>query len=164
MHPTAPDVALAELKHWLAITTTADDAGLAALLLSALDMCEAFTGQRPLVADVEEGVAADGTWQALLSRPVIAIGPVDLPASQYEIDIDLHGVGRIRARAPGVRHVSVTLTAGIAGEWSGLPQALRHGVVRLAAALFRNREGDPSPVPPAAVAALWQPYRRMALS
>ena len=46
--------ALDELKSWLAITTTRDDACLVTLLHAALDMCEAFTGLMPLAAICEE--------------------------------------------------------------------------------------------------------------
>ena len=46
--------------------------------------------------------------------------------------------------------------------WADLPESLRHGVVRLAAHHFRQRESDSTLLmPPAAIAALWRPWRRM---
>ena len=53
----------------------------------------------------------------------------------------------------------------LTSEWSALPQGLRHGVIRLAAHLYRERD-DPSgaAIPPAGVAALWQPWRQMRLT
>ena len=57
--------------------------------------------------------------------------------------------------------VEVDLTAGIAADWTSLPDALRQGIVRLAAHLFVEREnGVPAP---AIVTALWRPWRRMRL-
>lgn len=52
-------------------------------------------------------------------------------------------------------------------EWADLPEAVRHGIIRLAAHLYRerDRDGDGAPVaPPAAVAALWRPWRAMRLA
>ena len=46
--------ALAELKLWLGVTTTADDAPLTGLLAAALETCEGFTGLMPLEAVCEE--------------------------------------------------------------------------------------------------------------
>ena len=51
-----PPAALAELKDWLGITSTADDAGLSALLATALDVCTDFIGLMPLACTVEENV------------------------------------------------------------------------------------------------------------
>jgi uncharacterized phiE125 gp8 family phage protein len=68
-------------------------------------------------------------------------------------------------RAGTAARVAVRFTAGLAADWSGLPDGLRQGVLRLAAAQYRERETDgPPPGPPAAVAALWRPWRRMRLA
>lgn len=49
-----------------------------------------------------------------------------------------------------------------ASEWADLPEAVRHGIVRLAAHQFRQRDDDRGAgLPPAAVAALWRPFRRL---
>ena len=43
--------------------------------------------------------------------------------------------------------------------------ALRHGIIRLAAHQHREREtSGPGPLPPAAIAALWRPWRRMRMA
>jgi uncharacterized phiE125 gp8 family phage protein len=67
---------------------------------------------------------------------------------------------------PGIAgRVAVRFTAGLAPDWAALPEALRHGVLRLAAHQYRQREGDQqSALPPAAVAALWRPWRRLRLA
>ena len=170
-----PAAALGELKQWLAISTPAQDEALGGLLNGAIDMCEAFVGQRPIEAEMRETVVADGTWQTLLTRPLRSIDRVEALASdgsvgsaldmrRYEIDIDLEAVGRVRAREPGVEAVAVHFRAGMAPDWPGLPASIRHGIVRLAAAMFRARDEAEAPAAlPASVAALWQPYRRMGL-
>lgn len=47
--------------------------------------------------------------------------------------------------------------------WQDLPQPLRHGIIRHAAHQYRERDAGPAETPPAAVAALWRPYRRIRL-
>jgi hypothetical protein len=51
---------------------------------------------------------------------------------------------------------------GAAETWDAVPAPVAQGVAMLAAHLFDHRESDA--LPPAAVAALWRPYRRMRLS
>jgi hypothetical protein len=46
--------------------------------------------------------------------------------------------------------------------WEGVPSPVRHGVAMLIQHLFEDREG--ARMPPAAVAALWRPYRVVRLS
>jgi uncharacterized phiE125 gp8 family phage protein len=57
----------------------------------------------------------------------------------------------------------VGYSAGIAEEWSGVPEPLRQGIVRLAAHLYTHRDSADDAGPPAVVTALWRPYRRMRL-
>ena len=49
-----------------------------------------------------------------------------------------------------------------AGTWDGVPAPVRHGGAMLVQHLFEDR--NRSAAPPAAVAALWRPYRVMRLS
>lgn len=174
--PVLPGAALAELKQWLGISAPHDDAGLATLLRAALDMCEAFTGILPIEAACEETLPAASAWQALSTRPVHAITMVDglpadgarfaLPAANYAIDIEADGTGKVLVMNPAsAGRVVVRFTAGLAGEWEDLPEALRHGMIRLAAHQHRARDDDRAgPVPPASVAALWRPWRRLRLT
>ena len=171
-----PASALAELKQWLGISTTHDDALLSALLRAALDMCEAFTGPMPLEAECEEIIPVRGGWLPLSARPVQAItalagvmpdgSQVAMAPGDYEFDLDADGIGRLRLlRRGNATNLAVRFIAGLSPGWSSLPEALRHGIIRLAAHQHREREGSgASPQPPAAVAALWQPWRRMRLS
>jgi uncharacterized phiE125 gp8 family phage protein len=171
-----PASALAELKLWLGISTTHDDALLTALLRAALDMCEAFTGLMPLEAECEEVIPARGGWLPLSVRPVQAITAASgvmpngsqtaLAAGDYELDLDADGTGRLRLFNRGnATNLAVRFVAGLVPGWDSLPDALRHGIVRLAAHQHRERESSgAAPQPPAAVAALWQPWRRMRLA
>ena len=167
--------ALDELKSWLAVTTSRDDSTLMALLRAALDMCEAFTGQVPLEALFEETLRASTEWQVLTTRPVLAVTGVEafieggqrtpIPSTEYAFELEADGSARIRfLRVRDARRFAVHFTAGLAADWAGLPEGLQHGVLRLAAHLYSQRDGDHARnAPPAAVAALWQPWRRMRL-
>ena len=53
--------------------------------------------------------------------------------------------------------------AGLATEPNGVPEPLRQGILRLVAHLFTTRDGSGGE-PPAAVGALWRPYRKMRLA
>ncbi|MBB4860052.1 putative phiE125 gp8 family phage protein [Novosphingobium chloroacetimidivorans] len=170
-----PGSALAELKQWLGITINADDAPLRALLASALETAESFTGSMLLEQTCEERLPSHACWQALGTRPVQAIVAVDqvdgdgtrtlLDADRYEIDLRADGTGALRIRFPRAGRIAVRFVAGLAPEWDGLPEALRHGVVRLAAHQHREREGSgAAPLPPASVVALWRPWRRLRLA
>ncbi len=180
--PALPASALAELKEWLGINTTREDALLSHLLTASLDICEAYTAARPIVADVEEiwpvrqvGVSRTG-WQPLSTRPVGSIASLEavaidgsrrtLATGEYEIEIDADGAGRFRLiAAVAESRVAVRFTAGLADSWITLPDALRQGAIRLAAHHHRQREsGNADTAPPRAVAALWQPWRRVRLS
>lgn len=168
--------ALSELKDWLGITLPADDAQLTQVLRASLELCEDFTGIMPLQQDCEAVLPVSSSWQALAARPVQAITAVDglpaegarfaLPAANYAIELDADGGGRVLIHNPGAAgRVAVRFTAGLATDWASLPDGLRHGLLRLAAFQYRQREGDPAAaLLPAAVAALWRPWRRLRLA
>jgi uncharacterized phiE125 gp8 family phage protein len=174
--PALPPAALAELKEWLGISAAQDDAPLTALLRAALAACEGFTGLMPIEALVEEVLPASGVWQMLFTRPVRTIVALDtiaadgtrsaLPNTAYTAEIDADGGGRVMVPSPGeARRIAVRFTAGVAPDWDSLPEALRHGMLRLAAHQHRERDSaGAAPFPPAAVAALWRPWRRMRLT
>ena len=171
--PVLSPAALGELKQWLAISTPGDDAALTALLRTALETCEAFTGLTPLAAECEEVLPASAAWQGLATRPVQAVTGVEgIPAEggrfalapeDYAIELDADGGALVRVLRQGAAgRVAVRFTAGLAAGWAELPDGLRHGVLRLAAHHYREREsGSARAMPPAAVAALWRPWRRM---
>jgi len=165
---------LAELKAYLRIETEGEDAVLAGLLRGAAALCEQFVGQWLVARSARETVAGTGGWQRLSARPVLAIESVAavdadgaseaLPVEAYAIDIDAAGDGWVRStRAGDGRVLAVRSRAGMAGEWNGVPEALRQGIVRLAADHYLAR-GTESATPPAVVSALWRPFRRMRLA
>ena len=174
--PLLADAALAELKDWLAITTTRGDDTLTALLRAALDTCEAFTGLMPLETGCEEVLPDRYDWQGISAAPVVAITGVarlatdgtrfPLPVDGYLIDITAEGCGRVRlTRAIAESRIVVRFDAGLAPDWASLPEGLRHGIIRLAAHQYRDRDsGEANHAPPRAVAAMWQPWRRMRLA
>lgn len=164
--------ALDEIKAWLGITITSDDAQLSALLHAALDLCEAFTGQMPLEALCEETVAPSPDWQRLSTRPVMAVTGIEalgldnsrtpIATEDYAFELEADGSAMIRILLPRqCRRFAVRYTAGLASDWAHLPDGIRQGVLRLAAYHYRQR--DEAGQRPAAVAALWQPWRRMRL-
>ena len=167
--------ALLELKQWLGISNSGEDIQLTALLRASLDMCEAFTGQMPLESTCEETLERSRTWAMLQSLPIRAMTSVDrlerdgarapIASDEYEMDIDAAGVGSIRITgAPDVPRIVVRFVSGIAADWNALPGGLRHGIIRLAAHLHRERDAEEAPGPPASIAALWRPWRRMRLA
>lgn len=169
-----PAAALDELKQWLSVRSSTDDAALTGLLRTALEICEAFTGSVPIACTCEQVLPASGEWQALASRPVQVISGIEaIPAEgpryalapdAYEIDLTADGAGLVRiARQGNAGRVAVRFVAGIAPAWEMLPEGLRHGVIRLAAHHWRMRDSGADTAPPAAVAALWRPWRRVRL-
>lgn len=171
-----PDVvadAAAAARAWLRASPgqDADDqdaATISTLAASALALAEAFCARVFVMRGCEETLAAAAAWQALTAAPVMAITAVvaadgtALPAEAYAIDIDADGVGWLRATRPlaGAR-LTVRYVAGDASSWAMLPLPVAQGIVMLVAHLFDRRDADAAP--PAAVAALWRPWRRMAL-
>ncbi|HEX5257585.1 MAG TPA: hypothetical protein VFW35_02255 [Sphingomicrobium sp.] len=117
-----------------------------------------------------------------------------LPAGSYEIDIDSTGDGWVRVtqspfvltslaasngsatatidpsdgsllagQGSGALRLQVSGSAGMADDENDVPEPIRQGVLRLVAHLFTVRDGDGGE-PPAAVTALWRPYRRMRMA
>jgi uncharacterized phiE125 gp8 family phage protein len=172
--PAAP-IALAELKAHLRIATSEEDALLASLARTAADLCEAFTGRALIVRSLVEILPAATAWTRLGAAPVTAIegvaalaadgAPAALAVGDYAVDIDAAGEGWVRLlRAIGEKRIRVAYQAGMAADPNGLPEALRYGILRLAACLYTHRDADAAAAPPAAVTALWRPWRRLRLA
>lgn len=177
IEPPALDQALAEAKARLRIDGTGEDEILAGLIGTATALCEAFIGQWLMRREGAETIPACAQWQRLRASPVQAILGVDaLPAAgepmplgvdAYAVDIDASGDGWARVLDAGDAGLArVRFAAGMAAgdAWADLPEPLRQGILRLVAHLHAQRAGgDGSPEPPAAVTALWRPWRRMRL-
>lgn len=158
----AVDAAVAEARALLRLTDGAEGELLATLAASAIGLAEAFVGQALIVREVAEVVTPGAAWRPLAMVPVGAITGVNggVAPDGYALDIDASGTGWVRVPGAGGA-VSVRYTAGLAATWDALPPALAQGVVLLIAHLFEDRGSDAAP--PAAVAALWRPWRRMRL-
>lgn len=174
LEPPALDEAVAEAKAYLRVEGAYEDALIARLAGSAAALCEAFVGQWLIVREGAEMLPARTVWQRLRATPVGAILGVDgvasdgtgvaLAAGACEIDIDAAGAGWVRITAPGeARRVRVRFEAGLAAGWTDLPEPLRQGVVRLTAHLYTHRSSEGGSGPPAAVTALWRPWRRIGI-
>lgn len=84
-----------------------------------------------------------------------------LAVDAYAIDIDRNGDGWVRVGQRGT--VRIAYRAGIAADGTGVPEAVRLGIIRLAGEYYAQRDGAAT-APPAAVSALWRPWRRMRLA
>lgn len=163
-----------ETKVYLSIAGAGDDVLLDRMGAAALALGEALIGQSLIVREFEALLAASSSWLRLPIGPVRSIaGLAGVPAEgasfalapdAYAIDIDATGDGWVRVTNQGAAgRIAVTFTAGLAVDWDGLPEPVRQGAVRLTAHLHQQREADDG-VPPAAVTALWRPWRRIRLA
>ncbi|RDE05035.1 hypothetical protein DVW87_14615 [Sphingomonas aracearum] len=157
--------ATAAVKAALRVHLAEEDGRIGDVAEAALGLAEQFTGRVLLARALTETVAADGCWRRLAARPVRGIAGVEaggavLPVESFAVDIDGGGTGWVRVAAGNVSRATVRFTAGMAEGWDALAPPLREGAVLLAAHLFREGEGARVP---AAVAALWRPYRTLSL-
>lgn len=186
--------ALAALKAHLGLNGDTKDALLSAQLRAALSLCEAFTGQILLHRKFRHRLVMHHAPQYLPHVPVTAIISVGrysvqpdnpssaipttarsvtaLPVSAYRIDIDGAQKGQVTLNGPLPQlaqgdYIAAEYLAGLASEWTYLPEALRQGILLLAAHLYdQPRDGaarNGGHQPPAAVTALWRPWRRLRL-
>ena len=164
-------------KAHLRIATDNEDALIEGLAASGLALGEAFAGRAWIARTWSEMLPVSRAWQRLGIGGVTSITAVEnvpaegaafaLPVEDYAIDLDADGEGWVRVVAPSVAgRVRVTFGAGAAADWGDLPPPLQQGVVLLTAHLFEHRDGPKGPwaAPPAAVSALWRPWRRMRLA
>lgn len=166
-------VSMAEAQAYARVETGEEEALLVGLVRTASALCESFIGQVLIARSFEETLPAAGQWQRLSLTPVQTIDSVAavaadgnslaLAAGDYEIDIDNRGDGWVRAPQVTEGRLMVSGTAGLASEPNGVPEPLRQGILRLIAHLFATRDRGGGE-PPAAVTALWRPYRRMRLA
>lgn len=164
-----PIVTLSEAQAFARVETGEEEALLAGLVRSASALCEAFLGQVVIARDFSERLPASMEWQRIKTVPVRSIEAVAsdglaLPLTAYATDVDSSGYGWVRVSDPAVTGmIEVSGSAGLAVSQNGVPEPIRHGVLRLVAHLFNARDGAGGEIP-AAVSALWRPYRRIRLA
>ncbi|WP_242119695.1 hypothetical protein [Sphingomonas lacusdianchii] len=145
----------AAVRDYLRITGDAEDAAIDRLAASALALAEAYTGTAIIERTHDAMMAGCSDWRAL---PVVPVSAIIAVPPVTAIDIDGDGTGWVRMAAASPVH----FTAGIAATWDAVPAPVAQGVVLLVAHLFDQRTA--SAAPPAAVGALWRPWRRMRLT
>jgi uncharacterized phiE125 gp8 family phage protein len=169
-----PIVTMSEAQAYVRIETGEEEALLAGLIRTASALCEAFINQIVIARPFECDLAASGSWERLPLTPVRSITDASaldasgvatpLTSDGFTTDIDFAGDGWVRAtQAVGASRIRVGGSAGMAESENGVPEPIRQGVLRLVAHLFATRDGEGGE-PPAAVTALWRPYRRMRLA
>jgi uncharacterized phiE125 gp8 family phage protein len=174
MGPTPPIVSMSEAQAYVRIETGEEEAVLAGLIRTASALCEAFINQLVIAREIAVDLTASCLWERLPVTPVrsiTAVRSVDssgmettLDPSAYAIDIDSRGDGWVRlTQSIDASRIRVSGYAGMADDENGAPEAIRQGVLRLVAHLFTTRDGDGGE-PPAAVTALWRPYRRLSIA
>lgn len=164
-------VSLAEAQGYARAETGEEEALLVGLIRSATGICEQFLGQWLIARPFEVTLEATAGWVKLPVLPVRAITSVELveggiatplDAASYAVDIDADGRGWVKLGS--AKRVRVVGEAGMAIDPDRLPEPIRQGVLRLTAHLFSHRDGSGAESePPAAVTALWRPYRRVQL-
>jgi uncharacterized phiE125 gp8 family phage protein len=167
-----PDDAVDEAKLFARIEGDEEDALIGSLIATAIRQCEAFCAQILLQRNFVDRLSVSHIWQRVAVTPVVSItnvmgipavgAPFAFPVDAYAIDIDANGDGWVRMIAPGLAtRIDVSGVSGVASGWGTVPEVLRQGVLRLVSHLYAVRDRSDDPGPPAAVAALWRPWRRM---
>jgi uncharacterized phiE125 gp8 family phage protein len=166
---------LDEAKAYLRLETDEDDAPLGAMILAAITHAERFLNQMLIRRGFQNLFSVTPEWRRLGATPVVSVTGVlgvpaegarfALPVGAYAIDLDSNADAWVRVTMPGsAGRVEVSGVAGIAENWPLLPETIRLGVLRLIGHLYANRDGGDDTGPPAAVAALLRPWRRMRLA
>ena len=169
------DAPLSSLKTWLGITRDGEDELLQSLLLTSLEMCEAYTDHVPLSQLVEERMPAGCMRYDLASRPVVSLESVEVEIGgtrssvsetdfEFQIMADQRAYLEISSQAEG-ETVIISVRTGLGQDWSEVPNAMAQGIIRLAAHYYRARDVAGAPtkdvLPPHDVKELWRPWRRI---
>lgn len=173
VEPGEAPVSLNEARSWLRLGATIDDAVVAGLVRAATNICEAFIGRWLIVRAGEERLGLRGGVVELSARPVVVVDEVALVGAEgSETVLDTHAWGAVITRdgtarltiyaSGGAARVRVAYRAGTADTPNGIPEAIRQGILRMAQHLYEARDGSGA-APPTAIAALWQPWRRLTL-
>ena len=172
--PVAAEAVVAA-KAFLRIENDLEDALVANLLAAAIRPVDGFPNLIALRRTGVDRLAVSGAWQRLGVTPVHAITavtglPVEgeafaLRVGAYALAVDGSGDGWVRVTQPGAAvRVDVIVDAGLAAGWGDVPEPLRLAILRLTGHLYTYRDTAEDSGPPAAVAALLRPWRRMRLS
>ena len=167
--PISP-AALIELRAMLRLDTVDEDALLAGFLRVALERAEDFTGSVWLAAGHQE-IRRAARELVLRKRPFRSLasvsaqvpgGVVPLLATVQTSD---HGEAMLTLMnlPDEAQQLVITYDAGFSDNWSFLPEALRQGVLAMAAHLHAHRDGTAAHHVPLAVSSLWLPFKSLRL-
>ena len=168
-------VMLDEVRNYLRLESDQEDAALGAILLAAIGHAERFTGQILIRRAVRQTMAASPDWQRLSATPVGSVITVSgIPAdgaafalndTQYTVRIDANDDGYISvSRSGAAGRIEVRYEAGLAQSWAALPDSLRLAVLRMTGHWHLHRDSADDAGPPAAVAILLRPWRRLRIA
>jgi len=167
---TPPAAALGELKQFLRVEDSREDALLAGLLRAATETVEAMLGHLLFERDVEErgtvragqlALTAEPARTLLTARAEFADGTQRmLSPAEASLRTDGHGTGRIALEgvADGT-DVVVRYRAGMASDWNWVPESLRLAVIRVASHFFNHRDAPADPGIPPSVRRMIGPWR-----
>ncbi|NIJ39320.1 putative phiE125 gp8 family phage protein [Sphingopyxis panaciterrae] len=177
LEPGEAPVTLDEARGWLRLGASIDDAVVAGLIRAAANICESFVGQWLMIRSAEDAVPIRSGEIRLAVRPVIGVDDVTLLSGAGDESVVADGDWRLRIASDGRGWVSideagasvqvrVRYRAGMAADANGIPEAIRHGILRMMQHLHDARDGGGGAggTPPAMIAALWQPWRRIGLA
>jgi uncharacterized phiE125 gp8 family phage protein len=176
LDPVSPPAEAVEaIKAYLRIDQDDEDSLTATLTATAIRHCENFCGMILFDRGFSDRHSVSSNWQRLALTPVgsvtlvngiaLAGAPFALPVTDYAIDIDHNRDGWVRVSQPGTAlRIDVIGRAGLATDWGMIPEPLRQGIIRLVSHQLMFRDSFDDVGAPAAVAALWKPFRRMRLS
>lgn len=158
-------VGLAECKAALRLERDDEDALIAGHIRASMALCEAFTGHWLIEREGEQRLMADLVWQRLQAEPVQAVTALMIggaaAAEGWEHAIDADGTGWVRLIRMPTAHAVVRFRAGLGADWNNVPEPLRAGIIRLVSHMYSHRDAAQAGPPPAAVTAMWRPWRRM---
>jgi uncharacterized phiE125 gp8 family phage protein len=165
-----PAAALGELKQFLRIEDSREDALLAGLLRAATETVEAMLGLLLFEREVEERGTARAGVVALMAEPARTLVSARaefadgtqrmLAPAEASLRTDGHGAGQLCLQ--GVSDgtdIVVRYRAGMANDWNWVPESLRLAVIRVASHFFNHRDAPDDPGIPPSVRRMISPWR-----
>lgn len=144
-----PVILLDELKAWLRIEDTLEDAVLAMELRAATEAIETYLGYRLLEREVvERGVLAGGRMRLSAAPAQRLIGAWteedgnEVPLENGRLENDRSAACVIFPAAPSRAKVGIRYVAGQTADWNALSTQLRIAVIRVAAHMHASRDGE----------------------
>lgn len=166
--PAAEPISLAELHSYLKLEDDADAARLASLVRTAREACELFLGIALIERQVRLRTTLSGPRFYLSGGPVRRLDALShfIGADESVLDPASYPLckGPVRvyldlSSVPVGRVIQADYTLGLGPDWNAVPEAIRQGIMRLAAHQYEHRSNPAVAALPNAVTALWQPYR-----